>query len=180
MQIKYLTFVFLSIIISGCTTDSVLVSGKGLAKAPRQAHSQNIFLVDLEQISGNTLYIDRKHFKSSFSDYLQAHKAAVEFNPNAHLIVNFNQTILNENRFENNYKSKLQYRIDRRVSIDVDYSMYGKSTYHNKFTYSVLVKSGSYISYDDADRKAHIILFEQLGKMVGQRTLALRHKFKSK
>jgi len=165
------------IVLNSCTTNSVLTTDSKLAPAPKKNHTQSLFLIDLEQISGDTLYIDRKYFKEALSEYLKDHKAALEFNPNAHLIVNFTQTVLNENRFQTYYRDAKQYRIDRRVSVVVNYSMYGKSNYHNSFTYNVLVKSGSFVSYEDADRKAHIILFKQLGKMVGQRVLALRHKF---
>ncbi len=178
MPAKQIIIFFTLVFFTACTTNSVLVSDRGLAPAPKKSHSQDLFLVDLEQISGDTLYIDRKYFKETLSQYLKEHKAALEFNPNAHLIVNFTQTILNENKFQTYYRDAKQYRIDRRVSAVVDYSMYGKSNYHNRFTYNVLVKSGSFVSYDDADRKAHIILFKQLGKMVGQRVLSLRRKFR--
>ena len=178
MQLRLYILTIITILFTACTSNSVLVSDKGLAPAPKKTHSQNLFLVDLEQINGNTLYIDRKYFKETLSQYLKEHKASLEFNPNAHLIVSFTQTVLNENRFQTFYKDEKQYRIDRRVSVVVDYSMYGKSNYHNRFTYNVLVKSGSFVSYEDADRKAHIILFKQLGKMVGKRVIALRHKFR--
>ena len=178
MQLKFLILSFIILIFAGCTTNSVLVSDKGLAPTPRKVHSPNLFLVDLAQISGNTLYIDRKYFKESLSQYLKEHKASLEFNPNAHLIVNIRQNVLDENRFKTYYNGRLQYRIDRRLSVVIDYSMYGKSNYHNSFTYNVLIKSGSYISFDEADRKAHIILFKKLGKMVGERVIALRHRFR--
>ncbi len=178
MQLKFLILPIIILIVAGCTTNSVLVSDNGLAPAPRKTHSPNLFLVDLAQMSGNTLYIDRKYFKESLSQYLKEHKASLEFNPDAHLIVNIKQNVLDENKFKTYYNGRLQYRIDRRLSVIVDYSMYGKSNYHNSFTYNVLVKSGSYVSFDDADRKAHIILFKKLGNMLGERVIALRHRFR--
>ena len=177
MHFKFFILSFIAIIFAGCTTNSLLVSDSGLAPAPKATHTKNLFLVDLEQISGDTLYIDRKYFKKSLSDYLAQHRASLEFNPHTHLIVSFQQTMLNENRFKAFYKNSEQYRIDRRLSVVVSYSMYGKSNYHNSFTYNVTLKSGSYQSYEDAERKAHIILFRQLGKMVGKRVIALRHRF---
>ncbi len=178
MYLRAFIPLLIALLFLSCSTNSVLRTDSDLAPAPKKTRTQNLFLVDLEQISGDTLYIDRKYFKESLSNYLKEHKAALEFNPDAHLIVHFTQTKLSEHRFKTHYRDIEQYRIDRRISVVVDYSLYGKSSYHNSFTYNVLIKSGSYVSYDDADRKAHIILFKELGRMVGKRVIALRHKFR--
>lgn len=178
MLLKSLVLFFVILLFSSCSSTGVLVSDNGLAPSPKRVQQRSVFLIDLAQISGNTLYIDRKTFKESLSDTLELGNAKLTFNPNAHLEVNFNQTVLDENRFKADYRYQLQYRIDRRVKIVVSYIMYGKSNYQNSFTYNVQLKSGSFLSYDDADRKAHKILFKKLGSMVAQRVLALRHKFK--
>ena len=179
MKIKLITLLIITVIFSACTsTTNVLTTEHSLAPAPKVHRASNVFLVDLEQVSGNTLYIDRKAFKEALTNSLRAHKADIGYNPNAHLIVHIDQTKLNENRFKATHHNYLQYRIDRKIHLVVDYTMYGKSQYHNSFTYNVLVKSGSYISFDDADRKAHKILFRKLGNMVAQRVLALRHRFR--
>ena len=165
--------------IAGCSTNSVLVSDKNLASAPSKKHRKSdAFLVDLEQLSGNTAYIDRKYFKKSLRNYLEERRAKLAFNPDAHLLVDFNQTIIDENRFTRVFENQKQYRLDKKVSIIVDYTMKGKSSYHNSFTYNVLLKSGSFVSYDDADRKTHILLFNKLGEMVGKRVIALKHRFR--
>lgn len=178
MSYKLLLLISLTLLFSACSNNGVLVSDKGLAPSQKRVYEKNLFLIDLAQISGNTLYIDRKTFKQSLSDMLELRRAKLEFNPDAHLKVHFNQTILDENRFKADYHYKPQFRLDRRVKVVVTYTMYGKSHYQNSFTYNVLLKSGSFLSYDDADRKAHKILFRKLGSMVADRILSLRHKFR--
>lgn len=167
-----------AMVFSGCTTNSVLVSDRGLAPAPREHRTQaKIFTVSLASLSGNTLFIDRKTFKESLNRALQLSRAQLGFNPLVQLRVRFDQKVLDENRFIAKGRYERQYRLDRRVRVEVFYSLDGKSSYSNQFTYNVLLKSGSYTSFDDADRKAHKLLFNQLGKMVAQRVLSLRHKF---
>ncbi len=167
-------------IFSGCGSRNILYTDRGLA--PSRSKSLKIdktFYVDLETLTGNIVYIDRKYFKQAFNDTLELHGAKNEFNEqSAHVNISIEQEKLDENYFKSDYKDATQYRLDRKLRVKVYYSIYGKSTYNSSFTYNVLVKSGSYVSYEDADRKAHIKLFRQLGKMVANRILKLRRKFK--
>ena len=177
--IKFILLSFFLLFFTACSNRSVLYSDRGLAPSQhKRALRDNTFYVNLETLSGNMVYIDRKYFKQAFDDTLGLHKAKREFKSNAaNLNVYIYQTKLDENRFEGDYKDVSQYRIDRKLKIKVTYSVYGEKSYNNSFTYNVLVKSGSYLSYDDADRKAHIKLFRQLGKMVAQRVLKLRRRY---
>lgn len=178
MLLKNFILFIITIFFTSCSSIGVLVSDKGLAPSQKRVHKKNLFLIDLAQMSGNTLYIDRKTFKESLSESLELRGTKLEFNPDAHLKVDFNQIVLDENRFKADYHYKPQFRIDRRVKVVVTYTMYGKSHYQNSFTYNVLLKSGSFLSYDGADRKAHKILFRKLGSMVAERILSLRHEFR--
>ncbi|MGV6829928.1 MAG: hypothetical protein ACWA5P_00010 [bacterium] len=178
MLLKKFILLIITIFFTSCSNTGVLVSDKGLAPSQKRVPKKRLFLIDLAQISGNTLYIDRKYFKESLSENLEYRGAKLEFNPDTHLKVNFTQSVLDKNRFKANYHYEPQYRIDRRVRVVVTYTLQGKSHYQNSFTYNVLLKSGSDVSYNDADRKAHKILFRKLGSMVAQRVLELRHKFK--
>lgn len=178
MLLKKFILLIITIFFTSCSNTGVLVSDKGLAPSQKRVPKKRLFLIDLAQISGNTLYVDRKTFKNSLSESLELRGAKLGFNPDTHLKIDFNQTILDENRFKAEYHYKPQFRIDRRVKVVVSYTMYGKAHYQNSFTYNVLLKSGSFLSYDDADRKAHKILFRKLGSLVAERVLSLRHKFR--
>ena len=177
--ILLVTLSIFSLFFNACSNRSVLYSDKGLAPSQhKRSVRDNTFYINLETLTGDMLYIDRKYFKQAFDDTLGLHKAKREFKSNAaNLSVYIYQTKLDENRFEGDYQDASQYRIDRKLKIKVTYSIYGEKSYNNTFTYNVLVKSGSYLSYDDADRKAHIKLFRQLGKMVADRVLKLRRRY---
>ncbi len=182
--VKVVTTLVLGLVLVGCSSKNVLYTDRGLAKSKDirlDSKDSKIFYIDLETLSGNMVYIDRKYFKEAFNETLELHNAKNEFNNNAaHLVVYIEKYKLNEHRFEGEYDDATQYRIDRKFKINVNYSMYGNSSYKNSFIYNVLVKSGSYQSYDDADRKSHIKLFSKLGKMVAERALKLRKKFKKR
>ena len=129
---------------------------------------------DIGYISGkNIIYIDRKVFRESLKQHLAKEKKfRIKYNPYMQINFAINQKILEKKYYKALYKGNEQFRVKKRVQVYVKYAIYNskkEAIFRDDFTYRVIVKAGSNISYSEADHQAHRRLFWVLGKIVASR-----------
>ncbi len=129
---------------------------------------------DIGHISGkNILFIDRRVFRESLKQHLEKEgKFRLKYNPFMEINFSINQKMIYMKRYRAIYKGNKQYRIKKKLIVYVKYAIYNskkQAIFRDEFTYRVILKVGSNISYYEADHKAHRKLFWVLGKIVAKR-----------
>ena len=129
---------------------------------------------DIGRISGkNIIFIDRRVFRESLKQHLEKEgKFHLKYNPFMEINFSINQKQIYMKRYTAIYKGNKQYRVKKKLIIYVKYAIYNskkQAIFKDEFTYRVILKAGSTISYLEADHKSHRKLFWILGKIVAKR-----------
>ncbi|HGZ71091.1 MAG TPA: hypothetical protein ENK87_02320 [Nitratifractor sp.] len=156
-------------------SDRAVVSGKKSSstysfKSPE--HRSMSF--DIGHIHGkDIIYIDRRVFRESLKQHLakEAH-FRIKYNPFMQINFSVNQKEIYKKYYRANYNGNRQYRVERKLVVYVKYAVYNSKkqvVFRDEFTYRVILKAGSAISYAEANHKSHRKLFWILGKIVAKR-----------
>ncbi len=172
-----LLFIGVFFIVSGD-----LHGAKGHKESPKKESSSYFFSsptykqlsFDIGHIHGkNIIYIDRRVFRESLKQHLaKDDKFKLKYNPFMQINFSINQKEIYKKRYHANYKGNRQYRVEKKLIVYVKYAIYNskkKAIFRDDFTYRVILKAGSTISYAEADHKSHRKLFWILGKIVAKR-----------
>jgi len=129
---------------------------------------------DIGYIRGDgILYIDRRVFRESLKQHLAKEgKFRIKYNPFMEIDFRIHQKIVDKKFYRALYKGNRQYRVKKKLIVRVEYAIYNskkEAIFRDDFTYKVIMKSGSTISYQEADHKLHRKLFWILGKIVAKR-----------
>ncbi len=129
---------------------------------------------DIGHINGKgLLFIDRRVFRESLKQHLaKERKFRLKYNPFMEINFTINQTVIDKKFYRALYKGNKQYRVRKKLIIHVKYAIYNskkQAIFRDEFTYRVILKAGSTISYQEADHKLHRKLFWILGKIVAKR-----------
>ncbi len=129
---------------------------------------------DIGHIRGkNLLYIDRRVFRESLKQHVAKEgKFRIKYNPFMEINFTISQKVVDKKFYRALYKGNKQYRVRKKLIVYVKYAIYNskkQAIFRDEFTYRVIIKAGSTISYKEADHKLHRKLFWILGKIVAKR-----------
>ena len=177
-----LLFIGVFFIVSGS-----LQSDKEVSKEVRRVQSSKTTLYDphktpefrqmsfdIGRISGKELiYIDRRVFRESLKQHLAKEgKFRIKYNPFMEINFTITQKIIDKKLYRALYKGNKQYRVKKKLIVYLKYAIYNskkQAIFRDEFTYRVIIKAGSTISYQEADHKLHRKLFWILGRIVAKR-----------
>lgn len=129
---------------------------------------------DIGYINGDdVIYIDRQIFRESLRQHLAKEKKfKIKYNPFMEIDFWVHQKVIYKKLYKATYRGRLQFRVEKKLVIKMRYAIYNSKKhpiFRDNFTYRVIIKAGSTISYKEADHKAHRKLFWILGKKVARR-----------
>ncbi len=136
--------------------------------------AQRAMSFDIGHIHGkNIIYIDRRVFRESLKQNL-AKEGYFRIKYNPFMQINFSITPkeIYKKAYRANYKGTRQYRVEKKLVVYVKYAIYNskkQAIFRDEFTYRVILKAGSNISYEEANHKLHRKLYWILGKIVAKR-----------
>lgn len=135
---------------------------------------RKVLSFDIGHIHGkDIIYIDRRVFRESLKQHLEKEgHFRIKYNPFMQINFSINQKEIYKKYYRAKYKGSKQYRVERKLVVYVKYAIYNskkQAIFRDEFTYRVILKAGSTISYAEANHKAHRKLFWILGKIVAKR-----------
>jgi len=190
-SISLLVVISFSFILSGCLgsrNSNVYPGYKTITTGPSyNGSTQNrggrshkgVYKASLH-VSGDLSFLDRKYLKSTLETKLEDRGINIEYNALNSINVRVTKNIL-DNRSSGGeaYQNCSAYKLDRRVTGTVEYIIRGKETYASSINYKFLVKSSSCVSYDDAERKARLLLIKKLGSVTASKIAKHKGMLKS-
>jgi len=126
-------------------------------------------------MSGDLSFLDRRYFRRTFVTKLEDRGININYNSLNEIDIKITKSVLDDRSSGGaSYQNCSAFKLDRKVVGTVEYIIHGKNTYADSINYKFLVKSSSCISYDDAERKAKLLLIKKLARITAARVA--KHK----